>query len=260
MRIDTVLKKNVLLVGEAAVGKSCLCLRITDQRFQPIHDVTVGIEFGSLVMTEAHTKKKLYFWDTAGVEQFRSISEKFYSKADLVVLIYDIGNPSCLNYLTGVYEKVQRANQHSQLPCIIIGMKLDLATTDENYRKVTSEQVKEFARNLNPSAPPPVFECSAKTGEHIDAVKTAMFEIGKFSNSLSRNDLLNEIYKTYINSGGNRLTGSFRFFQYGIFGSKFKQTEEILEMLKDRSQKNPQGASSKTLKKHENKFGQFIKN
>jgi len=29
------------------VGKSCILLRFIDQRFIPIHDMTVGVEFGN---------------------------------------------------------------------------------------------------------------------------------------------------------------------------------------------------------------------
>ena len=29
------------------VGKSCLLLQFTDKRFQPVHDLTIGVEFGA---------------------------------------------------------------------------------------------------------------------------------------------------------------------------------------------------------------------
>lgn len=32
--------------ADLAVGKSCLLLQFTDKRFQPVHDLTIGVEFG----------------------------------------------------------------------------------------------------------------------------------------------------------------------------------------------------------------------
>ena len=29
------------------MGKSCLLLQFTDKRFQPVHDLTIGVEFGA---------------------------------------------------------------------------------------------------------------------------------------------------------------------------------------------------------------------
>ena len=33
-------------IGDTGVGKSCLLLQFTDKRFQPVHDLTIGVEFG----------------------------------------------------------------------------------------------------------------------------------------------------------------------------------------------------------------------
>jgi GTPase SAR1 family protein len=33
---------KLIIVGDTGVGKSCLLLQFTDQRFQPVHDLTIG--------------------------------------------------------------------------------------------------------------------------------------------------------------------------------------------------------------------------
>ena len=35
-----------IIIGDTGVGKSCLLLQFTDKRFQPVHDLTIGVEFG----------------------------------------------------------------------------------------------------------------------------------------------------------------------------------------------------------------------
>jgi Ras-related protein Rab-2A len=47
-----------------AVGKSCLLLQFTDKRFQPVHDLTIGVEFGSRTVNIEGNQVKLQIWDT----------------------------------------------------------------------------------------------------------------------------------------------------------------------------------------------------
>lgn len=57
----------------AGVGKSCLLLQFTDKRFQPVHDLTIGVEFGARMITIDGKQIKLQIWDTAGQEAFRFV-------------------------------------------------------------------------------------------------------------------------------------------------------------------------------------------
>jgi len=48
----------------SGVGKSCMLLQFTDKRFQPVHDLTIGVEFGGRVINIDHHQIKLQIWDT----------------------------------------------------------------------------------------------------------------------------------------------------------------------------------------------------
>ncbi len=48
----------------AGVGKSCLLLQFTDKRFQPVHDLTIGVEFGARMIKIRDQPIKLQIWDT----------------------------------------------------------------------------------------------------------------------------------------------------------------------------------------------------
>ena len=52
------------LSSRSGVGKSCLLLQFTDKRFQPVHDLTIGVEFGARMVTVAGRPLKLQIWDT----------------------------------------------------------------------------------------------------------------------------------------------------------------------------------------------------
>jgi len=55
-----------IIIGDTGVGKSCLLLQFTDKRFQPVHDLTIGVEFGARMVTVDDKNVKLQIWDTAG--------------------------------------------------------------------------------------------------------------------------------------------------------------------------------------------------
>ncbi|KAL0012044.1 hypothetical protein SO802_007152 [Lithocarpus litseifolius] len=54
-----------IIIGDTGVGKSCLLLQFTDKRFQPVHDLTIGVEFGARMITIDNKPIKLQIWDTS---------------------------------------------------------------------------------------------------------------------------------------------------------------------------------------------------
>lgn len=61
---DHMLQAADCLRAPAGVGKSCLLLQFTDKRFQPVHDLTIGVEFGARMVTIDNKHIKLQIWDT----------------------------------------------------------------------------------------------------------------------------------------------------------------------------------------------------
>ena len=47
---------TIIITG---VGKSCLLLQFTDKRFQPVHDLTIGVEFGARMINIADKSIKV---------------------------------------------------------------------------------------------------------------------------------------------------------------------------------------------------------
>ena len=81
---------KLIVIGDSGVGKSCLMHRVTTNEFMEDHEVTVGVEFGTLLLKIEDTKIKLQIWDTAGQENFQSITKIFYRGAHAVLLTYNI--------------------------------------------------------------------------------------------------------------------------------------------------------------------------
>jgi len=149
-----------IIVGDTAVGKSCLLLQFTDKRFQPVHDLTIGVEFGSRTITIEDNQIKLQIWDTAGQEKFRSITRSYYRGAAGALLVYDITRRETFDHLQSWLEDCRRYSNQN-IVIMLIGNKSDL----ENKRKVSKEEGEAFAKKHNLT----FLETSAKTAENVEA-------------------------------------------------------------------------------------------
>jgi Ras-related protein Rab-2A len=148
-----------IIIGDTAVGKSCLLLQFTDKRFQPVHDLTIGVEFGARMVNIDGKQIKLQIWDTAGQESFRSITRSYYRGAAGALLVYDITRRDTFNHLTTWLDDA-RQHSSSNMVIMLIGNKSDL----EARRDVNREEGEAFAREHGL-----VFmETSAKTAANVE--------------------------------------------------------------------------------------------
>ena len=115
-----------IIVGDSSVGKSCLLLQFTDNRFKQAHDLTIGVEFGARTLTiDKTTNIKLQIWDTAGQESFRSITRSYYRGAICSLLVYDITRRVSFQNVVRWLEEM-REHAYSKMLIILVGNKKDL--------------------------------------------------------------------------------------------------------------------------------------
>lgn len=148
-----------IIIGDSAVGKSCLLLQFTDKRFQPVHDLTIGVEFGARMITIDGKQIKLQIWDTAGQESFRSITRSYYRGAAGALLVYDITRRDTFNHLTTWLDDA-RQHSNSNMVIMLIGNKTD----QESKRAVTKEEGEQFAMDHGLI----FMETSAKTSTNVE--------------------------------------------------------------------------------------------
>jgi len=149
-----------IIVGDIGVGKSCLLLQFTDKRFHPVHDLTIGVEFGSRTITIKDNQIKLQIWDTAGQEKFRSITRSYYRGAAGAILVYDISRRDTFENVPSWLEDC-RKYASANIVVMLIGNKCDIS---ESARKVSTEEGQEFANKHGLT----FLETSAKTAENVD--------------------------------------------------------------------------------------------
>ncbi|KAF6213606.1 hypothetical protein GE061_011327 [Apolygus lucorum] len=161
-----------IIIGDTGVGKSCLLLQFTDKRFQPVHDLTIGVEFGARLVDIEDKQIKLQIWDTAGQEAFRSITRSYYRGAAGALLVYDITRRETFNHLTTWLDDA-RQHSSSNMVIILIGNKNDLVSR----REVNAEEGEAFAREHGLI----FMETSAKTASNVEEafINTAKEIYGK---------------------------------------------------------------------------------
>ncbi|OHS98250.1 GTP-binding protein YPTC4 [Tritrichomonas foetus] len=147
-----------IIVGNSAVGKSCLLLRFDEDRFQPIHDVTVGVTFSIKMLQMDGKDVKVQIWDTAGQEIFRSITRSYYRDSNCAIIVYDITDRTSFDKV-GDWIRDVRNLAPPECQLVLVGNKLDLASS----RAISTSEAQDFADQHNLI----FFEASAATGENV---------------------------------------------------------------------------------------------
>lgn len=198
-----------IIIGDTGVGKSCLLLQFTDKRFQPVHDLTIGVEFGARMINVDNQQVKLQIWDTAGQESFRSITRSYYRGAAGALLVYDITRRETFTHLSRWLEEA-RQNGNPHMCIMLIGNKSDL----EHRRQVTVEEGQAFAEEHNLI----FLETSAKTAANVEEafVNTARKIYENIKNGIS--DVNNEAHG--IKVGMANASTSANYSRGGTGGQK----------------------------------------
>mmetsp|Transcript_9114 Transcript_9114/g.15911 ORF Transcript_9114/g.15911 Transcript_9114/m.15911 type:complete len:205 (+) Transcript_9114:60-674(+) len=134
---------KVLLVGDSGVGKSCLLLRFTQDRFQESTTSTIGVDFKVKYISFGDTKCKLTIWDTAGQERFRTLTSSYYRGAQGVILVYDVSRRETFDDLSEVWlREVDMYTTIDEAVKMVVANKTDL----EGQRQVSTQEGQEFAK------------------------------------------------------------------------------------------------------------------
>ncbi len=150
-----------IVIGDSSVGKSNLLLRYAHDRFNDEYQATIGVEFGAKNIEINDQIYRIQIWDTAGQENFRSITRAYYKNSVCAIIVYDITNKESFNNIQNWIEDCK-----NQCPktifFVLVGNKNDL----ENERKVSFDEGKKFADSNNIL----FFESSAKTGNNVEDI------------------------------------------------------------------------------------------
>ena len=129
-RSDTEFEKfdhccKVIIVGDSGVGKTSFIQRAVTNKFEESHNVTIIADISRMFYLIGEVKVRLQFWDTCGLEQYRSMNRAYYRNSDIALVLYDLNNLSTLKNCKSIITDVREYCSKDTL-IYLIGNKNDL--------------------------------------------------------------------------------------------------------------------------------------
>ena len=150
-----------IIIGDAAVGKSNLLLRYCHGQFKPEYQLTIGVEFGAKNIQINNKVFRIQIWDTAGQENFRSITRAYYKNSVCALVVYDISSRDTFNNVSTWIEDCKNQSPKT-IFMALVGNKCDL----NDKRQVSIEEGRELAERNDMM----FFETSAKDGINVEEI------------------------------------------------------------------------------------------
>jgi small GTP-binding protein len=156
------------MLGDPGTGKTCLIYRWTDDEYRADVLTTHTALYSQMNLPIPSGLVQFQIWDTTGQEKFLSLPPVFFRKANLCMLVYDIGDRHSFERLqfwrTLFLERADVQND-AEPPFVVLGNKCDT-----HRRLVGVAEGQQYAQEIKAS----FFEVSALTGVNVDkAFETA---------------------------------------------------------------------------------------
>lgn len=155
---------KIVIIGEAAVGKTSLVKKFCEGSFLEGYKTTIGSDFYVKNFRTEDSNVSLSLWDLAGEHRFKSVLPTFCRGANGAVVCFDLTRRKTYIRLTEWIEFLWEIT--GLIPSILVGNKADL----DDLRVVGSDEAADYAQQCSMS----YYESSAKTGENVEDIFEAL--------------------------------------------------------------------------------------
>ncbi len=138
---------KIVLLGDAAVGKTSLVQRFVHDKFSTSYLMTIGMEPSEKFITlKDGTLVALSIWDLAGQDRFKFIRHTFFKGAKAAMIVFDLTRDSSLKNTEQWYQELY-TNAGSNTVKVLVGNKNDLKdqiSVSDKECKTMKEKIKCF--------------------------------------------------------------------------------------------------------------------
>ena len=138
---------KIILLGDTGVGKSSIIKRYIEDSFEVNLSSTIGSNFLEKIEKIKGQKVRLEVWDTAGQEEFRSVTKLFVKNSKIIILVYNVTQKLSFEGLNYWYDFIQKELAQNFV-LGVAGNKTDLIFEDGYDEEITSEEGKAFAEKI----------------------------------------------------------------------------------------------------------------
>lgn len=162
-----------VVVGDGAVGKTCLLISFTTHSFPKEYIPTVFDNYSAQVTVDSRIIS-LNLWDTAGQEEYDRLRTLSYPQTNVFVVCFSIASPPSYENVKHKWHPEVTHHCHN-VPILLVGTKRDLRNDqvvlnklkEQNQTTITQQQGAALAKQINAIK---YLECSALNQEGIKEV------------------------------------------------------------------------------------------
>ncbi|KAI0346766.1 hypothetical protein BDW22DRAFT_1480510 [Trametopsis cervina] len=167
-------KRKIAVLGSRSVGKSSLVIQFIENHFVESYYPTIESTFSKTINFNG-VDYDCDIIDTAGQDEYTILNSKHAIGIHGYVLVYSVASRKSFDMIQVVYDKIISFCGMNQIPCVIVGSKVDL-----EKRQVPKDEGEELAKQNHAAW----VETSAKANTNVAKVfELCLGEIEKRSPS-----------------------------------------------------------------------------
>jgi len=164
---------KVMVVGDGAVGKTCMLISYTTNAFPTEYVPTVFDNYTANAFVEG-IPVNLGLWDTAGSSDYDQLRPLSYPGTDVFILCFSLTDPDSFQHVKDKWVP-EVTHFNPKTPIVLVATKLDLRENEEtrkslkehNMEPITAEQGDKLAKEISAYK---YVECSALTQKNLNLV------------------------------------------------------------------------------------------
>ncbi|KAG6617643.1 Ras-related protein Rab-23 [Phytophthora cinnamomi] len=136
---------KVIVVGNGNVGKTSMTTRYAKGKYTGTYKKTIGVDFmeKTVELRDLGETINLMIWDTAGQEEFDTLTSRYYKGAGAVIYVFSTVDRASFDDLPKWRRKVEE--ECGQICSVLVQNKIDL----EEDAAMTRDEVEDMADHLN---------------------------------------------------------------------------------------------------------------